>query len=143
MPESIEDPAPTPAPTQATIKDPAIAESIDIPSVDDADDTEGGEWNLLVEKARQWVKDLNLQTLWDRWRVPLKVGSGLIALILLLQVYGGIIRTIDSLPLASGLLELAGLIWVVNFSMRNMIRSSDRQQILDGLRARWTSITGR
>ena len=34
---------------------------------------------------------------------------------IVLKIYSGIISTIDSLPLISGLLELTGLIWLLNF----------------------------
>ena len=76
-------------------------------------------------------------------RTPLRVLAVLVTMIVILKLYGGIISTIDSVPLASGLLELVGLIWVLNFARSNLIRSSDRQQTADDLRSRWKTITGR
>ena len=41
------------------------------------------------------------------------------------------------------LLELAGLIAVIQFGLTRMVRSSDRRQVIDGLRQRWQSFRGR
>ena len=68
---------------------------------------------------------------------------GLIVLIIVLKIYSGIVSTIDNLPVDSGLLELTGLIWLINFPLRNMIRSADRKNVISALQSRWSSITGR
>ena len=67
----------------------------------------------------------------------------MIVLIIILQIYGGILHTIDALPLASGLFELAGVIWLADFSIRNLIRSSDRSKVMGDLAARWQKVVGR
>jgi len=59
------------------------------------------------------------------------------------RIYSGVIGIIDSIPLASGLLELAGLIWLINFSLNNLVKSSDRSQVTTMLQSRWRTITGR
>jgi len=139
-------PAPTPVPTQTpapvptATPDPAIAETVSIP----ADSTAtGGEWDLLVEKVQGLVKADQLKGLWSQWKLPVRLLGGLLVLILVLQVYGGIIRTIAAVPLAPGLLELVGLIWLANFSTRNLIRNSDRAHVVANLRERWAKVVGR
>ena len=133
-------PAPTPAPTPAATLDPAFSASVDIPATETSD---GGEWDLLMEKLRGWFDGQDVQNLWAKWGTPIKLGSGLILLIIVLRIYSGIISTIDNIPVISGLLELAGLIWIINFLLRNMIRSSDRKTVISDLKSRWSSVTGR
>ena len=53
------------------------------------------------------------------------------------------LSTINSIPLVPGLLELAGVIWLVNFALRNLIRNSDRDNFIKGARSTWTRVTGR
>ena len=66
----------------------------------------------------------------------------MIVLVIVLQIYGGILRTIDALPLASGLFELAGVIWLGNFSVRNLVRSGDRRKVLEDLVRLWQRVVG-
>ena len=133
-------PTQTPAPVPTATPDPAIAETVSIP----ADSTaSGGEWDLLVEKVQGLVNADQLKGLWNQWKLPVRLLGGLLVLILVLQVYGGIIRTIAAVPLAPGLLELVGLIWLANFSTRNLIRNSDRAHVVANLRERWAKVVGR
>ena len=135
-PSATPEPAPVaPEPTP----DPAIAETVTIPADADAS---GGEWDLLKEKVQGLVDTDQLQNQWTQLKGPLRLLGGLIVLIIVLQIYGGILRTIDAVPLASGLFELAGVIWVANFSVRNLVRSSDRRKVLDGLVGRWQRVVG-
>jgi hypothetical protein len=69
--------------------------------------------------------------------------AGLIALLLVLRVYSGLVNVLDSLPLLPGLLELVGLITVVQFSLTKLVRSDDRRQVISGLQQRWQSFKGR
>ena len=137
-------PTPTPAPTPdskpAATLDPAFSSSVEIPA---QEASQGGEWNLLKDKLREWFDGQDLEDLWKQWSTPIKLGFGLIVLIIVLKIYSGIVSTIDNLPLISGLLELTGLIWLLNFLLRNMIRSADRKNVISDLRSRWSSITGR
>ena len=133
-------PEPTPAPTPAATLNPAFSASVDIPATETSD---GGEWDLLMDKLRSWFDGQDVQNLWAQWGTPIKLGAGLIVLIIVLRIYSGIISTIDNIPVISGLLELAGLIWIINFLLRNMIRSSNRKAVINGLKARWSSVTGR
>ena len=140
------DPAPTPSVTPEPepvapepIPDPAISETVMIPADADA---AGGEWELLKDKLQSWVNTDQLRNQWIQLKGPLRLLGGLIVLIIVLQVYGGILRTIEALPLASGLLELAGVIWIANFSIRNLVRTSDRRKVVGDLAARWQRVVG-
>ena len=124
----------------AQTPDPVIASTVTIPA---GDSGEGGEWNLLQEKIQDWVSANNLSALWEQVRLPAQILVALIVLILVLQIYGGILRTIAAVPLAPGLLELAGIFAVANFSVRRLIKSSERKKVLSSVRERWTQFIGR
>ena len=119
-----------------------IASTVSIPAQEDADH-DGGEWDLLVGKVKAWLEQNDLSELWSKAQLPLRVIGGLIVFTLVAKVYSGVLNTIDSLPLVPGLLELAGLIWLVNFALRNLIRNSDRDQFLASARSSWSRVTGR
>ena len=123
----------------AQTPDPVIASTVTIPA---GDSGEGGEWNLLQEKIQDWVSANNLSALWEQVRLPAQILVALIVLILVLQIYGGILRTIAAVPLAPGLLELAGIFAVANFSVRRLIKTSERKKVLSSVRERWTQFVG-
>ncbi|MFM2121600.1 MAG: hypothetical protein RLZZ589_37 [Cyanobacteriota bacterium] len=104
---------------------------------------EGGEWDLLVSKVQSWLASGQLQQQWQAARTPISLLAGLIALLLVLRIYGALLAVLDSIPLLPGLMELAGLIAVVQFTLTKMVRSSDRRQVIDGVRQRWQSFRGR
>ena len=135
-------PEPTPVPTPEATPDPVIASTIAIPAQNSSDET-GGEWDLLVAKLKDWLNSNDIPALWSKAQLPLRVIGALIVLTLVLRVYSGILSTIDSLPLAPGLLELTGLIWIVNFGLRNLVRNGDRQRVFEGIRTSWSRVTGR
>ena len=124
----------------AQTPDPVIASTVTIPA---GDSGEGGEWNLLQEKIQDWVSANNLSALWEQVRLPAQILVAMIVLILVLQIYGGILRTIAAVPLAPGLLELAGIFAVANFSVRRLIKTSERKKVLSSVRERWTQFIGR
>mgnify|MGYP001403587868 CR=1 FL=1 len=134
-------PQPTPAPTPEPTPDPLITSTIEIPA-QDSDDQQGGEWNLLVSKIQSWLDSNDLAGLWSKMRVPLRLVGALILFVLISKVYNGVLNTIDSLPLAPGLLELAGLIWLLNYVRRNLLRSEDRKRVIDRLRSAWGRVIG-
>jgi hypothetical protein len=41
------------------------------------------------------------------------------------------------------LLELAGLVALVQFSLTRLVRSDDRREVISGLKQRWQSFRGR
>ena len=141
-PEPTFAPQPTvaPEPTPEATPDPVIASTVTIPA---GTTGEGGEWNLLQEKVQAWINDNQLSVLWQQVKLPAQILAALIVLILVLQVYGGIIRTIAAVPLAPGLLELAGIVAVANFSVRRLVKSSERKKVLQTVRDRWGQFVGR
>ena len=141
-PEPTFAPQPTvaPEPTPEATPDPVIASTVTIPA---GTTGEGGEWNLLQEKVQAWVNDNQLSVLWQQVKLPAQILVALILLILVLQVYGGIIRTISAVPLAPGLLELAGVVAVANFSVRRLVKSSERKKVLQTVQDRWGQFVGR
>ena len=126
--------------SSAETPDPVIASTVTIPA---GNSGEGGEWNLLQEKIQDWVSANNLSALWEQFKLPAQILAALIVLILVLQIYSGILRTIAAVPLAPGLLELAGIFAVANFSVRRLIKSSERKKVLQSVRERWTQFVGR
>ena len=134
------EPTVAPEPTPEATPDPVIASTVTIPA---GTTGEGGEWNLLQEKVQAWVNDNQLSALWQQVKLPAQILVALILLILVLQVYGGIIRTISAVPLAPGLLELAGVVAVANFSVRRLVKSSERKKVLQTVQDRWGQFVGR
>ena len=141
-PELTLAPEPTPEPTPAPTPDPVIASTVSIPAQESADG-DGGEWELLVGKVKDWLEQNDLAELWTKAQLPLRVVGGLIVFSLVATVYSGVLSTINSIPLVPGLLELAGVIWLVNFALRNLIRNSDRDKFIKGASSTWTRVTGR
>lgn len=122
---------------------PSFASTIEVPaSVPSAADGEGGEWELLMQKLGSWLSSGQLQQQWQAARQPLSLVAGLIALLLVLRIYGALVGVLDSLPLLPGLLELVGVITVVRFSLTRLVRSDERQRLIGGLQQRWKSFLG-
>lgn len=132
------------APSEAPLAMPSVASTIEVPASAPGGQTsgEGGEWELLLEKLRQWIGSGQLQEQWQASRTPLSLLAGLIALLLVLRLYGALLAVIDSLPLLPGLLELAGLIVVVQFSLTRLVRSEERRSLIQSLQQRWKSFRG-
>lgn len=143
-PELAQKPAVAAIPTPAASE--AIAERIQVAATtaSSADDnsSEGGEWDLLSSKVRQWWDDNNLVELWQRSRRPLFLLVGLIGLILLIRIYSGILAAIGSIPLAPRLFELVGLGWVIWFSTTRLIRSEERKALLANVGGIWAAFRG-
>lgn len=122
---------------------PSFASTIEVPaSAPSAADGEGGEWELLMQKLGSWLSSGQLQQQWQAARQPLSLVAGLIALLLVLRIYGALVGVLDSLPLLPGLLELVGVITVVRFSLTRLVRSDERQRLIGGLQQRWKSFLG-
>ena len=140
-------PAPTiSTPPAAPVADAAIAERISIPgghSNDATTDTsDGGEWELLTSKIKNWFDANDIGEQINRARQPLRLLAYFIGLLLVLKVYSGLLGAIGSIPLAPRLLELVGLCSVISFSATRLVRSNDRREVIDGLRQRWSAFSG-
>lgn len=136
----------TPEPP-APLDIPTVASTLEVPAspqiATSAADQDGGEWDLLVQKVRAWINSGQLQEQWQAARTPLSLLAGLIAVLLVLRVYSAVLGVLDSIPLLPGLLELAGLVAVVQFSLTRLVRSNDRREVIEGLKQRWQSFRGR
>ncbi|MGA0161895.1 MAG: CAAD domain-containing protein [Vulcanococcus sp.] len=149
-PEPEPTPAPEPEPVAAAEPvnawTPQVASTTDVPAsptaVATATEGEGGEWELLVEKVKQWIASGQLQQQWQTARTPITLVAGLIGLLLVLRIYGALLGVVESVPLLPGLLELVGVISVVRFSLTRLVKSDDRHQVIDGLKQRWSSFRG-
>jgi hypothetical protein len=137
---------PEPAPA-APVDIPTVASTLEVPASPQvtipAADQDGGEWELLVEKVRTWISSGQLHEQWQSARTPLSLLAGLIAVLLVLRVYSAVLGVLDSIPLLPGLLELAGLVAVVQFSLTRLVRSNDRREVIEGVKQRWQSFRGR
>lgn len=125
---------------------PTVANTITVPPSVPAEQPssgEGGEWELLVSKVREWFASGQATTFWAQARTPLVALMALVGVLMVLRVYGALLGAIESIPLLPGLLELVGVIWVLRYGVPRLVRSSDRQQLVDGLRNRWQSFRGR
>ena len=155
-PESESEPVATapiapPEPIETSItepdvtSEPTIASTIDVPAsaTAGADGDGGGEWALLQEKVGAWLSSGQLQQQWRAARQPLSLLAGLIALLLVLRIYGALLGVLDSLPLIPGLLELVGVIVVVRFSLTRLVRSDERSSLIQGLQQRWKAFRGK
>ncbi|CAK6701040.1 CAAD domain-containing protein [Synechococcus sp. CBW1107] len=150
---AAEQPAPEPAaeepaaPEPPAVDTPTVASSIEVPASPQVNtgpaEQEGGEWDLLVQKLRSWIASGQLQEQWQAARTPLSLLAGLIAVLLVLRVYSAVLGVLNSIPLLPGLLELAGLVTVVQFSLTRLVRSQDRSEVIGGLKQRWKSFRGR
>ena len=141
-PETAKEPAMPSIPTPAASE--AIAERIQVAATASTEDTssDGGEWDLLSSKVRQWWNDNNLVELWQRSRRPVFLVVGLIGLTLLIRIYSGILAAIGSIPLAPRLFELVGLGWVIWFSVTKLIRSEERKALLANVGGIWSAFRG-
>jgi hypothetical protein len=128
--------------------EPTVASSVTVPPLVETEQPktpaeEGGEWDFLMAKVTTWFASGQAAALWGQARTPVVALAALVAVLMVLQVYGALIQAIDSIPLLPGLLELVGVIWVLRYGVPRLLRSSDRQQLVEGVRSRWQAFRGR
>jgi hypothetical protein len=149
----VEQPAQQPAP-EAAPPEPSIAATLVIEASPSAGSNsfsdeagpqsgEGGEWDLLLGKLRQWLDQNELNNLWAQARKPVTILAGLVGLLLVVRVYSAVLGALDSLPLVPGLLELAGVVWAVRYGIPKLLRSSERERLLGGLSQSWKAFRGK
>ena len=137
--------APEPAaPTVTAPASPSIAERISVPAQASADSREedGGEWDLLSSRIKQFFEANNLQDQWQSLRQPLFLLGGLIVVILTMRIYGGILDAIATVPLAPRLFQLVGAFYAVWFAATRLIRAEERKKISANVNDLWTSLRG-
>jgi hypothetical protein len=137
---------PVPVPTPVSEPGPGITATLEVPPLEGSAEPAGeggGEFDLLLQKIKDWLGSGELQAQWQRFRGPLKGLAILIGVVLLLRVYASLIGTLDSLPLVGGLLELVGLIAALRFTATRLVRKSDRDQVFADWSRRWNDFRGR
>lgn len=125
--------------------DPELAAIVEIPAQAGASEEasgEGGEWDLLVGQIRDWMATVQLQQSLQEARRPLILLGLLLAVVVLLRVYAAVLGTLDHLPLVPGLLELVGVIAVIRFGLTNLVRSQQRQALVQTIVERWKAFKG-
>ena len=123
---------------------PSIAERISVPAQASADSSkeDGGEWDLLSNRIKQFFEANNLQDQWQTLRQPLFLLGGLIVVILTMRIYGGILDAIATVPLAPRLFQLVGTFYAVWFAATRLIRAEERKKISTNVNDLWTSLRG-
>ena len=137
--------APEPAAQPVTAPaSPSIAERISVPAQASADSSEedGGEWDLLSNRIKQFFEANNLQDQWQSLRQPLFLLGGLIVVILTMRIYGGILDAIATVPLAPRLFQLVGTFYAIWFAATRLIRAEERKKISANVNDLWTSLRG-
>ena len=136
-------PEPAAPPVKAPAS-PSIAERISVPAQASADSSEedGGEWDLLSNRIKQFFEANNLQDQWQSLRQPLFLLGGLIVVILTTRIYGGILDAIATVPLAPRLFQLVGSFYAVWFAATRLIRAEERKKISANVNDLWTSLRG-
>ena len=140
-------PAPTFAPTFAPpVATPSIAATFEAPPLAAGSGgsvgEEGGEWDLLMGKVRAFLDGGSLQAWWDRLGGPLRGAGLLIGLVLVLRLYDALLDTLGDLPLVPRLLQLTGLIALVRFALTRLVRTEDREAVLNDWKRRWQGFRG-
>jgi len=103
---------------------------------------EGGEWDLLLEKLSEWKKSKKLKNQAKRFQQIALLFACLLLLASIVKIYGGFISGISKLPIAPGIFELVGTIWLIWFSISKLLRSKDRQDLLSEIRTRKNALLG-
>ena len=138
-------PAPTPEPPapEPPAAESPIASTVSVPADPSSSDSEGGEWHLLMEKLNAWLADAKLMELWQQSQRPLKLVGGALALLLVLQLTGAVLGTLDGIPMLPRLLQLTGLIYLTLFASRRLVRSDERRSLIEGIKSSSSSFTGK
>lgn len=121
---------------------PTIGSSFEVPPLG-GESAEGGEWDLLSGKLRDWFHRNDLGGQWDRLGGPLRASGLLLGGLILIKLYEALLDTLDDIPLLPRLLQLAGLLYLLNFGFTHLIKSQDRENLYQSWKKRWHDFTGR
>ena len=103
---SMEDPVVNPIadPVVNPIDSP-IAKTILAPA-NTAEASEGGEWQELMAVLNNWLGAGKASQIWEQSQRPLKAAGLAIVLLILLQLLGAVLGTLNHIPMLPRLLEL-------------------------------------
>jgi hypothetical protein len=121
---------------------PTIGSTVQVPPLG-GESEEGGEWDQLSGKLRDWFHRNDLGGQWDRLGGPLRASGLLLGGLILIKLYEALIDTLDDIPLLPRLLQLAGLLYLLNFGFTHLIKSQDRENLFQTWKNRWHDFTGR
>ncbi len=121
---------------------PTIGSRVEVPPLG-GESAEGGEWDLLSGKLRDWFHSNDLGGQWDRLGGPLRASGLLLAGLILIKLYEALLDTLDDIPLLPRLLQLVGLLYLLNFGFTHLIKSQDRENLYQVWKKRWHDFTGR
>ena len=121
---------------------PTIGSTVQVPPLG-GESEEGGEWDLLSGKLRDWFHRNDLGGQWDRLGGPLRASGLLLGGLILIKLYEALLETLDDIPLLPRLLQLAGLLYLLNFGFTHLIKSQDRENLYQTWKKRWHDFTGR
>jgi hypothetical protein len=130
------------APATPATAIPTIGSSVEVPPLG-GENGEGGEWDLLSGKLRDWLDRKDLGGYWERLGGPLRASGLLLGGLILIKLYEALLETLDDIPLLPRLLQLAGLLYLVNFGFTHLIKSQDRENLYQIWKKRWHDFTGR
>jgi threonine/homoserine/homoserine lactone efflux protein len=92
---------------------------------------------------RDWLDRNDLGGQWERLGGPLRASGLLLGGLILIKLYEALLDTLDDIPLLPRLLQLAGLLYLLNFGFTHLIKSQDRENLYQGWKKRWHDFTGR
>ncbi|MFM9046067.1 MAG: CAAD domain-containing protein, partial [Cyanobium sp.] len=131
-----------PTPSGGAPGEPTVATTLEVPPLAKEAGGEGGEFDLLIRKLTAWFEQADLGGQWDRLGGPLRGLGILLGGLLVIKFYLALLDPLDDVPLLPRMLQLLGLIWLFNFSVTRLTRTTDRKEILEAWKRRWDAFRG-
>jgi len=100
------------------------------------------EWENLLGKLRGWIGPQIFANQSDFFVDPSLLIIGLASLLIVIKAYTNILSSLEKIPLAPGLCELAGAAWLTHFSITHLLRKKDRQSLIFKMKSQWKSFLG-
>ena len=100
------------------------------------------EWENLLDKLRGWIGPQIFATESDFFIDPFLLIIGLSSLLIFVKAYTSLLSSLEKIPLAPGLCELAGAAWLTHFSITHLLRKKDRQSLIFKMKSQWKSFLG-
>ena len=100
------------------------------------------EWENLLSKLKGWIGPQMFANQTDFFVDPSLLIIGLASLLIFVKAYTSILSSLEKIPFAPGLCELAGAVWLTHFSITRLLRKKDRQKFIFEVIDRWRSFLG-